>query len=211
MFVKKRGRSSWLACILAGGLLAAAGLATGCDDGSGPSFDGQMGTLQVALTDAPSDYIASAEVAISEVYAISAVDETRFDLLDPEDAPRIFDLLELRDGLEAFLAERPVPEDVYAQLRLVVEEATVTLVEGQTFEDGATTRDLFVPSGAQSGIKVKLEEPLEAEEDEVTLVVVDFDVDESFVIQGNPETPAGIKDILFRPVLKEKRRERMSR
>jgi hypothetical protein len=208
MFTTARTMMHGTAPVLAG-ILLAVGLSAGCNDGSEASFDGNAGTLQVALTDAPSDYIASAEVTISEVYAISAADDSRFDLLDPADAPRTFDLLELRDGLEAFLAERPVPEDVYGQLRLVVERARVTLIEGETFDDGTVTRDLFVPSGAQSGIKVQLDEPLEVEEGEVTLVVVDFDVDESFVIQGNPETPAGIKGILFTPVLEEKRRERM--
>jgi hypothetical protein len=33
---------------------------------------------------------------------------------------------------------------------------------------------------------------------------VDFDVDDNFVLQGNPETPAGIHGVLFTPVLKEK-------
>jgi hypothetical protein len=31
---------------------------------------------------------------------------------------------------------------------------------------------------------------------------VDFDVSQNFVIQGNPETPAGIHGILFTPVLR---------
>lgn len=191
-------------------LIVAAGLLAGCDGGGQASFDGQMGTIQVSLTDAPADYIGSAEVVISEAYVVSAVNEERHHLLLPEDGPRTFDLMELRGGLEEFLGEVSVPEDVYSQLRLVVDSATVTLIDGETFGDGSRTRDLFVPSGAQSGIKVALDEPIEAEEGQVTLVVVDFDVNESFVLQGNPETPAGIKDVLFTPVLKEKRREQSS-
>jgi hypothetical protein len=40
------------------------------------------------------------------------------------------------------------------------------------------------------------------------VVLVDFDVDQNFVIQGNPETPAGINGILFTPVLRELSRSR---
>jgi hypothetical protein len=53
----------------------------------------------------------------------------------------------------------------------------------------------------------ELAEPIEAEEGEETTLVVDFDVDQNFVIQGNPETPAGIIGMLFTPVLQELRRE----
>jgi hypothetical protein len=59
----------------------------------------------------------------------------------------------------------------------------------------------------QSGIKVQLSAPLEAEAGELTIVVVDFDVDRNFVLQGNPDTPAGLKDVLFTPLLHEERRE----
>jgi hypothetical protein len=181
-----------------------------CDGDSGASLEGEPGTIRIALTDAPADYIESAEVVIAQAYVISAEDESRYDVLEPEAGPRTFDLMELRGGLEEFLGEAPVPEDVYSQLRLVVESATVTLIEGETFDDGTTTRELFVPSGSESGIKVALTDPIVAEEGQVTLVVVDFDVNESFVLQGNPETPAGIRGILFKPVLKEKRRESSS-
>ena len=42
--------------------------------------------------------------------------------------------------------------------------------------------------------------------EETTIVLVDFDVNENFRLQGNPETPAGLQGILFTPVLKEKSR-----
>ena len=35
-----------------------------------------------------------------------------------------------------------------------------------------------------------------------TVLVVDFDVNQSFVLQGNPNTPAGIKSVSFRPTLR---------
>lgn len=192
------------------GIIIVIGLALGLAacSGSESSLEGGKAELRVHLTDAPSDYIGAAEVAISEVFVTVAGDGGRYVLLDGSVDPRVFDLMALRGGIEAFLAENPVPEDeVFDQLRLVVTSATVTLAEGYTFEDGTTTQDLKVPSGAQSGIKVDLDEPMVSETGERLLVVVDFDVDESFVIQGNPESPAGIKGVLFTPVLKEKRRD----
>ncbi|NIQ53453.1 MAG: hypothetical protein GWN85_08240 [Gemmatimonadetes bacterium] len=83
------------------------------------------------------------------------------------------------------------------------------LKDGYTFRDGSTSMDLKVPSGAQSGIKLNLwpAETTEGMDEDAgvmiipgeTVLVLDFDVNQSFRIQGNPETPAGIKSMLFTP------------
>jgi hypothetical protein len=200
------------------GLLAVLSLAVllgACDDSSTDlAGDGQV---RVMLTDAPSDYLDVAEVCISQVYlqgsAESEEDEEEEDegnnggrtvLWDKQDGPaQCFDLLELQ-GVSAEIAETDVPAGTYHQLRFIVESATVTLAEGYTFSDGeSTTMDLQVPSGAQSGIKVNLLEPVQVEDQTVVEVTVDADVNANFVIQGNPETPAGIHGVLFTPSLKE--------
>jgi len=62
---------------------------------------------------------------------------------------------------------------------------------------------LKVPSGMQSGIKVLLGEPVTADAGELTIVTVDFDVDDNFVLQGPADAPHGV---IFTPVLKEKGR-----
>lgn len=193
--------------LVLGTALVAALLTPACSEGGVSATVSGGATVQVYLTDAPSDYIASAEVTISSVQLVPADDAgDRIELLDAEDAPATFDLLELRDGITALLGERPVPPGRYGQLRLIVDDATVTLADGYTFNDGSTERTLFVPSGMQTGIKVQTDGAIEAEDGLVTVVVVDFDVDRSFVIQGNPETPAGIHGILFTPSLVEVRR-----
>ena len=184
-------------------LLALAALAACSASGM---FDGAA-TIQVRLTDAPSDVIAAAEVSISSVRLLpGGEDGTFIELLAPEEVPATFDLLDLRNGVEALLAQKPVPEGTYQQLRLVVDGATVTLADGYAFQDGTTTRDLPVPSGSQSGIKVHLAEPLAADPGFVTVVVVDFDVNESFVMQGPPDATDDIHGFLFTPSLVEKRR-----
>jgi hypothetical protein len=197
-------------CLVLFGFLVAA-LVMGCDDsaldtsGDPPAED--SGLLRIMLTDAPADILDSAMVVISRIYLVPALEDSGFVELLPDSAePKTYDLFALRDSLEAFLAETPVPPDTFSQLRLVVDSATVSLADGYEFRDGTTSKTLHVPSGQQSGIKVQLQESITPMVGWVTIVVVDFDVNDNFVIQGNPESPAGIQGILFTPVLKEKER-----
>jgi hypothetical protein len=177
----------------------------GCSDASGPEG---FGRVQVLLTDAPSDYIEEAWVCISEVYlqADTGDNAGRTTLWTKGDgSSQCVDLL-LLQGVHADLTEDEegveVPAGTYSQLRFVVDSAHVVLKEGYTFSDGETTEmELVVPSGAQSGIKVDLLEPIQAEPEVVTQITVDADVEMNFVIQGNPESPAGIQGILFTPHL----------
>lgn len=160
--------------------------------------------VQVMLTDAPSDLIEAAEVQIHRVVLVPGEEGSGgFDVMSAEESPMTFDLMQLRDGVTAFLADGGVPEGTYRQLRLIVETATVTLVPGVTFRDGTDTAELKVPSGMQTGIKVKLDDPIIADDGSLTIVTVDFDVDESFVVQGQPPV---INSMHFQPVLKEKGR-----
>jgi hypothetical protein len=101
------------------------------------------------------------------------------------------------------LADHLVPARSYGQLRLIVDSAEVTLVDGAHFSDGSTTKELTIPSGAQTGIKVQLASPITADAGELTIVTVDFDVADNFVLQGPADAPHGV---IFTPVLKEKGR-----
>ena len=195
------------------------GLAGACADGTGPLDDSRV---QIRLTDAPSDSISTAMVWISRVY-LAGEDGDQEDepagpveLFDDPENPRVYDLLTLRDGVTADLTDPVrVESGVYDQLRLVVDSARVTLAEIDTdgddtpdtqltFQDGETSRVLFVPSGFRSGIKVQLAQPIRADAGETEVVLVDFDVDRNFVIQTSP--PGGIRDILFTPTLVEQQR-----
>ena len=177
---------------------------TACsDEGTGV----EMSRVRVLLTDAPSEVIASAEVWISRVYLQGGDDEEveggRVDLFNDPDNPQHYDLLTLRDGVTADLTDVvDVDVGLYRTLRLVVDSARVTLVEGVSFEDGTDTATLFVPSGSSSGIKVLLDSDLDAVEGETTTVTVDFDVDQNFVIQGTPG-PGGVQRVIFTPLLRE--------
>ena len=54
------------------------------------------------------------------------------------------------------LADLEIPAGTYHELRLIVESASVTLADGYEFRDGTTESVMKVPSGAQTGIKLKL-------------------------------------------------------
>jgi hypothetical protein len=173
-----------------------------CSDGTG--YDGPA-HLTVLLTDAPVDYIDEAWVDIGEVILVPAGDGEHIVLSeDGTDGP--VDLLELQDAATEVLADLDIEPGSYSQLRLIVESASVTLKDDFEFTDGSTEKELVVPSGAQTGIKLLLtngedDGPLEIPSGDLMLVV-DFDASQSFVIQGNPETPAGIHGVHFQPTLR---------
>ena len=162
-------------------LLLVSGMLAGCDAGDA----GTAGRVQILLTDAPLDDVAEARVTIRRVELMG---EAGVVLLS--DMEQAFDLLALRDGVTAPLADLAVPPGAYHQLRIVVsEEATLH------FTDGSTSR-LKIPSGAQTGIKINLPAfEIDGDEDDVT-VVVDFDASRSFVRAGNSG------QYVFKPVLK---------
>lgn len=200
-------------------LMAALVVAGACQ---GDAVSPQTSRIQILLTDAPADQLESAIVWISHVYLQGTDDsapeasepeptssEGRVDLYNDPDNPLDFDLLTLRDGITADVTDLvEVDVGLYQSLRFVVDSAKVTLIEGLTFEDGSQSGVLKVPSGNTSGIKVKLNDVLDAGEGETTTVTVDFDVDDNFKIQMNPQTGL-VQSVMFTPVLKEKGREKV--
>jgi uncharacterized protein DUF4382 len=171
-------------------LTLAAGLA-GCEAGAGP----QMSHLFVRLTDAPAPALASAQVWISTVYLVGGDGTSRFTITSGPSTE--YDLLNLQGGVTALLGDLTIPAGDYAQLRLIVDSARVTLAGGVLFSDGTDSRDLKVPSGPQTGIKVEFGGPVHIAPGQTSLVV-DFDVARSFVFLGPSDSPNGV---LFKPVL----------
>ena len=175
----------------------------GCEDSTSPEGTGQF---SVALTDAPSAMFAE---AIVDIGAIQLIGDEGPPITLTNDGG-VHDLLALQNGVMADLATLDIEAGTYHQLRLIVESAEVTLAAGFEFADGTTTRVLFVPSGAETGIKVNLryadgdEESagVEISSGETILVVLDMDVEQNFVIQGSPDTPAELIDVLFTPLVR---------
>jgi hypothetical protein len=140
--------------------------------------------VRILLTDAPADFV-EANVLIERVELLGEGD--RVILL--ADEPQPFDLLTLQDGITAIIADEDVPNGIYHQVRVIVNEEASVL-----FDDG-TVETLKIPSGSQSGIKMNL--PALDIDDDLIIVTIDFDVTASFVKRGNSG-----KGYLFKPVIK---------
>ena len=176
-------------------LLAAAGLAligAACADSStGNAADGK---ITVLLKDAPGD-VKAAVVTISQIYmqGSSQGDDpgTRVIL---RDTPITTDLLTLANSTAELVKDGVVPAGTYGQLRFVVTGGYVEVDNGNGTSSifasspdyaglpaGATVAGaLQMPSYATSGLKVNLPGGSVKLDAEQTVVLVDFDVAQSF-------------------------------
>jgi len=145
------------------------------------SLDG-LSSLRLYLTDAPVDLdevwvnIASVEIGAG------AGDASAW--IPVMDEPRTLDLLDLQNGVTAILGDTDLAPGFYGQMRLVVESAEA-VVDGETLP-------LFIPSSAQTGIKINLN--FEAESDVDYALVLDFDAFESIKETG--------RGLMMTPVIK---------
>jgi hypothetical protein len=183
--------------------LAAAALAA-CEPASSPRLvpvtlrltDAPGGPLSptldaAALTEPPPEppTIDEAVVWVSRAYLMPGTGEDGPGVTITDD-PQEYDLLELQDGVTALLGQAMIPEGRYAQLRLVLDSARVTL-------SGGTPQVLYVPSGMQSGVKVTFPGTIAVGGD-ATALQVDFDVTANFRL-APPTDPVRV---LFTPLLK---------
>jgi hypothetical protein len=188
-----------LRCIITAGLgvLLAIGGLVSCSDTTEPVADEGTGTLRMLLVDAPADMAAveSLEIVFEEVRVHKGSEEEEeegggwftvlHDTLPVEQ--RTFELLDLVNGVFATLGEVELEAGLYTQVRIIIESATL-VVDGEV-------QDLFIPSGAQSGIK--LTGSFMVDPDVITELVVDFDVAQSL-----HEAPPGSGNYILRPTIR---------
>jgi hypothetical protein len=155
------------------------------------------GKLRIQLTDAPfpTDLVAEANVTINKIEIRKANEDEGNPFITLSEEERSFNLLDLTNGVTAGLVDMEIEAGSYDLIRLHVAEASVVLSDG-------TTYDLKIPSGDQTGIKVYMEPSLVVAGGLSSDLLLDFDVSKSFVVQGNPNTPAGINGFIFKPVIK---------
>lgn len=170
--------------------------AVGCGDDSASPGEGN-GMLRVVMTDAPFPIglVAEANVSIERVEMREKGSDDDADFIVLTDVDTVLNLIDLQNGLTATLVELEVPAGDYDEVRVITGDATIILTDSTDF-------DLKVPSGSQSGIKVKVSPVIHVEEGLTTELLLDFDLSKSFVVQGNPSTPAGINGFNFKPVIR---------
>ncbi|HYH79156.1 MAG TPA: DUF4382 domain-containing protein [Longimicrobium sp.] len=165
-----------------------AALALGaCGDGTGSNG---ARTLTIRLHDAPGD-LKEAWVKVSQVslQGTSSADSASGKVVLLDTPTGWLNLTQLTGASFATLVNNAqVPAGKYSQLRFVVCEAYVVTrddrvyaTQGATLPAGvASTGQLQVPSGCQSGLKVKLPGGAVDLADASQIVSVDFDVSQSF-------------------------------
>lgn len=138
--------------------------------------DSQMGTLEVRLVDAPIDKATEVNVAVNSVQVNNSETDTGWVTINEPN--QTYNLLDLTNGAYAVLGEAQLEPGTYEQIRLVLDSEGNNIV----FEDG-TTESLFVPSGAQSGLKLNVNAEIEA--GFTYTLILDFNASKSVVKAGN--------------------------
>lgn len=140
--------------------------------------------LTIQLTDNPYN-ATEVNVEILQVRVNFRGDSTGWIDLDTKDS--IYNLLDLQNGVVTPLAQGNVPADTLKEIRFI-------LGDNNSIKIGDDVFPMKVPSGSESGLKIKLNKKLNATLDSL---VIDFDAALSIIKTGNDK-------YILKPVLKIK-------
>lgn len=153
-------------------------------DAANDSNNGGSTQLKVRLTDAPIN-ADSVNVDIQQVRVNFRQDSTGW--VDLNTNAGIYDLLGLQNGVDTLLATGTIPSNSVREIRFVLGSANTIVVNGVSYP-------LTIPSGSESGLKLKINKTLNGPIDSI---LIDFDAAMSIhqTGQGN---------YMLKPVLKIK-------
>lgn len=163
---------------LAGSVLMAVLVMASCQQ------DERYSTVKVNLTDAPADY-EQVNIDLKQVQIQFADDSSNWQNLQTTEG--MYDLLQLQNGVDTLIGTGTFPQSTVHQLRLILGDDNNIVVDGET-------HPLTVPSGSESGLKVKVHKKLNQTIEEL---IVDFDA-------GLSVHQDGQGNYMLRPVLKMK-------
>lgn len=124
--------------------------------------DASTTSLRIKLTDAPATF-EEVNVDLKQVRINFDNDSTSW--TDLETKQGIYNLLELQNGIDTLISEAVVPQGKVKEIRLV-------LGSENSIKNGGQVYPLTIPSGSESGLKIKVNKQLRASVDSIT---VDFD------------------------------------
>jgi hypothetical protein len=137
------------------------------------SHDSQPATVQVRLTDAPGDF---EEVNIDILQVQVNADSSSSSGWKSFDVNKVYNLMQLTNGLDTLLGQIQLPEGMVSQVRLILGDNNTVKVSGQVLP-------LKTPSAQQSGLKIQVHTSIKAG---VTYTItLDFDAARSVVTTGN--------------------------
>lgn len=119
-------------------------------------------TLQIRMTDAPTA-LQEVNIDLMQVNVKFAKDTNDWVALETNKG--IYNLLALQNGVDALIAQGTYPTNVVKEIRLVVGANNTVKEDGQIYP-------LTIPSGSESGLKIKLNKKLNAT---LETIVIDFD------------------------------------
>lgn len=196
-------------------ILAAAAATLGCGTSDATGSVRGTGLLKVQLTDAPFpfDSVQSVDIFVVRVDArLSESDSAQAATGATDDSASVggwttiarpnksYDLLTLRNGTVADIGQDSIPQGAYSGFRLVIDpsQSGIMLKNGMQLT-GSSSPSVTFPSAARTGIKIVLTKPIPVGADSTSTVLIDFDLENSFVMRGNSITQNGL---LFKPVVK---------
>lgn len=141
------------------------------------NLDDQNARITVRMTDAPGDYEAVFVHVIDVMVQTDATaggDEGWTSLENVETGT--YNLLELTGGITQLLANAEIPAGPLSQIRLVLGDDNTVVIDGES-------QPLSTPSAQQSGLKLQVNQTLEAGQQYDFLL--DFNVDQSVVSAGS--------------------------
>ncbi len=128
--------------------------------------DSESARVQIRLTDAPAAF-QEVNVDIQSVrvkFRDDPNDSTK-NWVDFATVPGVYNLLALQNGVDTLLANGTVPERQVKEIRLI-------LGPDNTVKENGVSYPLIIPSGAESGLKIKFSKNLNAD---LNTIIVDFD------------------------------------
>src|SRR5262245_19183457 len=199
----------WISCGMAVAALAFAGCGGG-GGGSSPGGGGGGGSgptmLRVFVTDAPFpfQFVESATVTINEVRVHQGGGAAWTPVFTGSNT---IDLVPLTTGVAELLVEAEVPPGTYDMVRLLVDAGTVTLtdaavVQGDSHTFTTENGGMKFPSGAQTGIKVNIENDIVVTTGLSSDLTLDFDLSKNFVFNGPVTHQPGVRRVIFTPHVK---------
>ena len=149
------------------------------------------GAMLKAVLPETARHFARAIVTIDEVYLQGDDDGTGRTVLLSD--PQTVDLLDLQNEVLTLVEDRDVPADSYGQLRMIISEGLIEVenedggldayASSEAFaaaQGAAYTGQLQMPSYSTSGLKVNLPPDATVSDDGQRIVLLDFDVADSF-------------------------------
>ena len=118
--------------------------------------------VQILLTDNPVAY-DEVNVEITGIQVKMSEDTTGWVSLDTDQG--VYNLLELQNGLTDTIAKGNVPDGILKEVRFVLGSDNSVVVNGEE-------KPLTIPSGSESGLKVKIDKDLK---ETLNSFILDFD------------------------------------